>query len=97
MKPFSIHEDLTRYIIALHQKLDGQQELLARLVEVQMKSDKANQSYFPSKSRREDQLLQAIHKAVGVLEESKKSFRSKQLECLRKHLQQVLIDEEDHQ
>jgi len=41
---------------------------------------------------REAQLVAAIQKAIDVLEESKKSFKSKRLEGLRKDLIRVLID-----
>ena len=45
----------------------------------------------PSKSR-EQTLKQAIKDAIDTLEESRKAFKSKQLEALRKRLTQVLID-----
>jgi hypothetical protein len=41
---------------------------------------------------REDRLKHAIREAIEVLEESRKSFKSKRLEALRKQLTQVLID-----
>lgn len=46
---------------------------------------------WPHKSR-ERQLKEAIKNAIDVLEESRKAFKSKQLEYLRKELMQVLID-----
>jgi hypothetical protein len=45
----------------------------------------------PSKSREHD-LKNAIKDAIETLEESRKAFKSKQLEALRKRLTQVLID-----
>lgn len=45
----------------------------------------------PSKSR-ELLLKNAIKEAIDILEESRKAFKSKQLEALRKRLTQVLID-----
>ena len=45
----------------------------------------------PSKSR-EHALKTALIDAINTLEESRKSFKSKQLELLRKRLTQVLID-----
>jgi hypothetical protein len=45
----------------------------------------------PSKSR-ELALKEAIKEAIDVLEQSRKAFKSKQLERLRKRLTQVLID-----
>lgn len=41
---------------------------------------------------RGEKLRQAIQEAIEVLEQSRKSFKSKQLELLRKKLTQVLID-----
>ena len=41
---------------------------------------------------REDKLKEAIKAAIEELEESRKAFKSKRLERLRKHLTQVLID-----
>ncbi len=41
---------------------------------------------------REAQLKQAIMEAIDVLEESRKAFKSKRLEALRKRLTVVLID-----
>jgi hypothetical protein len=41
---------------------------------------------------REDVLKSAIAEAITILEESRKAFKSKQIEALRKRLTQVLID-----
>ena len=41
---------------------------------------------------REQLLKDAIKEAIDVLEESRKAFKSKKLEALRKKLTQVLID-----
>ena len=45
----------------------------------------------PSRSR-EFKLKAAIKEAIEVLDESRKAFKSKRLEVLRKRLTQVLID-----
>ena len=45
----------------------------------------------PSRSR-EQTLKEAIKDAIDTIEESRKAFKSKQLEALRKRLTQVLID-----
>lgn len=44
------------------------------------------------KRSRETALKDALTEAIHVLEESRKAFKSKRLEALRKHLTQVLID-----
>jgi hypothetical protein len=45
------------------------------------------------KRSRERRLEQAIKETIDILEEPKKSFKSKTLEALRKKLTQVLIDQ----
>ncbi|GAB6057539.1 hypothetical protein [Desulfonatronum parangueonense] len=87
-----VHEELNKSITELHQKLDGQNELLSRLMELQAKIDNGSQNSFPGNPRREQRLMQALHEAVAVLEESRRSFRSRQLENLRKRLTQVLLE-----
>jgi len=42
--------------------------------------------------RREARLKEALREAIEVLEESRKSFKSKRLEALRKRLTAVLIE-----
>jgi hypothetical protein len=44
------------------------------------------------KQSRELKLKEAIKEAIDVLEESRKAFKSKRLEALRKRLTQILID-----
>lgn len=44
------------------------------------------------KRSRELKLKEAIKEAIDILEESRKAFKSKKLEALRKKLTQVLID-----
>jgi hypothetical protein len=41
---------------------------------------------------RELKLKEAVKETINILEESRKAFKSKQLEALRKKLTQVLID-----
>ena len=49
------------------------------------------------KRSREIRLEDAIKEAVEVLEESRKAFKSRRLEILRKRLTQVLIDVDSRQ
>lgn len=44
------------------------------------------------KRTQEPMMKEAIKEAIDVLEESRKAFKSKRLEALRKKLTQVLID-----
>ena len=48
---------------------------------------------LPARSR-EVRFREVIQEAIGVLEESRKAFKSKRLEALRKRLTQVLIEAE---
>lgn len=53
-------------------------------------------NYFVSSSlhSRELRLKKAIQDAIEVLDESRKAFKSKQLEALRRQLTQVLVEAE---
>jgi hypothetical protein len=48
----------------------------------------------PFPSRNENKLKEAIKETIEVLEQTRKAFKSKRLELLRKRLTQVLIDDE---
>jgi CBS-domain-containing membrane protein len=89
-----LHE-LNNGIRQLHQKVDGQTELLERLTE--LRAILENEEFFrtvQATRRRERELTRAILAAITVLEESRKSFRSKQLEQLRRHLVQALAGDQ---
>jgi hypothetical protein len=77
----------------LHQGIDMHRCLVASILEQKM--DNFNLQSFlkicPSHSR-QLKLKEAIKEAIDVLEESRKAFKSKKLEALRKRLTQVLID-----
>lgn len=53
---------------------------------------KSDQAHWLAPSVREKKLRAAIMEAINELEESRKSFKSKRLERLRKRLTQVLIE-----
>lgn len=75
----------------LHEKMDGQVKLLERLTDPRLFYEQENFAQTIQASRqREIRLTQAILSAVTVLEETRKNFRSKQLEQLRRHLVEVL-------
>ncbi len=48
--------------------------------------------FLPSYSANEGRLKEAIQEAIEVLEKSRKAFKYKRLEVLRKRLTQVLIE-----
>ena len=65
------------------------------IVSIMEKTDEANSPAFPEqcpRGARELILKAAIKAAIDELEESRKAFKSKRLEVLRKKLTQVLID-----
>mgnify|MGYP006310212581 CR=1 FL=1 len=77
----------------LQQRVDRHCCLAASLLtaEVDQRNLKPLFDLCPSKDR-EKALKFAVKDAIDTLEESRKAFKSKQLELLRKRLIQVLID-----
>lgn len=77
----------------LQRRIDRHFDLMARYLENRT-HDEAPEMMFslcPSRSR-ENVLKNAILEAIDTLEETRKAFKSKTLEGLRKKLTQVLID-----
>lgn len=68
--------------------------LLEALATRQPLKGKCDSFVVPCPDQRNAQLVAAIRRAIDVLEESRKSFKSKRLEGLRKYLTSVLIDYE---
>ncbi len=79
----------------LHQGIDMHRCLVASILEQRVDCRNLQTlSIFCSSRSREEQLKEAIKDAVEVLEESRKAFKSKRLEVLRKKLTFVLINGE---
>jgi hypothetical protein len=76
----------------LHQKIDMQHYLMTTLLEKKVGDETIKQLVLPTNSSNENRLKQAIMETIDVLEESRKAFKSKRLEMLRKKLTQVLIE-----
>jgi hypothetical protein len=76
----------------LHQKIDMQRYFMTALLEKKIGDETLKQLAFPNNSPNENILRQAIMETIDVLEESRKAFKSKRLEVLRKKLTQVLIE-----
>jgi len=74
----------------LHEKIDMHRYLMTTIVE-QRVSDAEISRLFPSFSY-ESRLKDALEETIDILEESRKAFKSKNLEVLRKKLTQVLIE-----
>lgn len=84
---------LTANLKELQQSMDMHCRLVALILGEKM--DESNHRSLAELSlphSREIHLKEAIKEAIDVLEESKKTFKSKRLELLRKRLTQVLID-----
>ncbi|MBW2642226.1 MAG: hypothetical protein JRC89_02385 [Deltaproteobacteria bacterium] len=76
----------------LHQKIDMHRCLMTTLLEKKVANETIKQLALPTYFPNENRLKQAIMETIDVLEESRKAFKSKRLEVLRKKLTQVLIE-----
>lgn len=84
---------LNKSVKDLQQGIDMHTCLIASILgnEVGQQNFQPLMAEYPSRSR-EIQLKEVIAEAIDILDESRKSFKSKRLEVLRKKLTQVLID-----
>lgn len=84
---------LQKSVKELQQGIDLHTCLVAAVLEndVDQRHLKPFMDFCPSRGR-EACMKAALKEAIEVLEESRKAFKSKQLEALRKRLTQVLID-----
>ena len=92
MDAASIIAQLNRSIAELHRKVDDQTRILAELRALRENIEIDGQSSSLAGATREDHLEAVIRDAITTLEQSKRAFRSKQLELLRRRLMQALID-----
>ena len=75
----------------LHQKIDMHRYLMATILEKKVNEKRLN--HLPlTNPHRELQLKEAIKDTIEVLEDTRKAFKSKRLEVLRKKLTEVLIE-----
>ncbi len=78
----------------LHQRIDMHRYLVNTILEQMVSEDSLKSHilspFYPDQSR----LKEAVKEAIEVLEESRKSFKSKRLEALRKKLALVLMESE---
>ena len=95
----SLVAELLNRIQILNDKVDGQQELLDGLIRLQQEMRQSGNSSFPKtdNGQNEKRLAMAVQEAIAGLEQSRKSFKSKQLEQIRHKLIKALADvSEDH-
>lgn len=75
----------------LHQKIDMYHYLMATILDKKV-SEKRLDHIFLSDGKKELRLSNAVKEAIEVLEETRKAFKSKRLEALRKKLTHALIE-----
>jgi hypothetical protein len=77
----------------LHQKIDRQRFIMSAILEEGVR-ERTLKRFVPQSSSHERMLKEALKETIDVLEQTRKAFKSKRLEVLRKKLTQVLIDTE---
>jgi hypothetical protein len=77
----------------LHQKIDMHRYLMATILDKKVSEKRLHHVVLPN-SHRELRLQEAIKEAIEVMERTRKAFKSKRLEALRKRLMQELIESE---
>ncbi|MFP3869925.1 MAG: hypothetical protein ACLFVT_03470 [Syntrophobacteria bacterium] len=75
----------------LHQRIDMHRHLVASILE-QRVTEGSLERLLSSCSPPDSRLKEAVKEAIEVLEESRKAFKSKRLEALRKRLTQALVE-----
>ena len=76
----------------LHQKIDMHRHLMTIILDKRVGDENIKQLSFPAHSSNERMLKEAVRETIEVLEESRKAFKSKRLEALRKKLTGILIE-----
>jgi hypothetical protein len=76
----------------LHKRMETQCAMMESLINSGYKKDGASSALPYQSGEREKRLADALKDTIDVLEETKKSFKSKRLEMLRKRLTDVLIE-----
>ena len=76
----------------LHQRIDMHRYLMATILEQRVGDGTLKRLSLSSYSPVETRLKEALSETIEVLEQTKKAFKSKKLEALRKRLALVLIE-----
>ncbi|MBN1850558.1 MAG: hypothetical protein JW932_18460 [Deltaproteobacteria bacterium] len=76
----------------LHEQIDMHRHLVNSILNQRVSEGTLKDITLPFHSKADENLKQAIQEAIEVLEESRKAFKSKRLETLRKKLTDVLIE-----
>jgi len=75
----------------LHQKIDMHRYLIATILDKKISEKRLDHILLPD-PKKELRLSNAVKEAIEVLEETRKAFKSKRLEALRKKLTHALIE-----
>jgi len=78
----------------LHQRIDMHRYLMSTILEQRVGDGTMKRLSLSSYSPVDTKLKVAIGETIEVLEQTRRSFKSKRLEALRKRLTQVLIESE---
>ncbi len=76
----------------LHMKIDMHCRLMTAMLEQKLGDVNIEELFLPSCYHKESRLKEAVKETIDILEESRKAFKSKRLEALRKKLTHVLIE-----
>ena len=76
----------------LHQRIDMHHYLMNTVLEQRVGDESIKRLSLSSHSYDQSRLKEAIKETIEVLEQTRKAFKSKRLEALRKKLTQVLIE-----
>jgi hypothetical protein len=76
----------------MHHRIDMQRHLLTTILDQRVNEEKLGRLLQTSSPTNESRLRDAIKDTIEVLEETRKAFKSKRLQALRKKLTQVLIE-----
>ncbi|MBN1904045.1 MAG: hypothetical protein JW927_03015 [Deltaproteobacteria bacterium] len=76
----------------LYKRIDMQYALMEELINNRVIKRNFTAGKSVQENEREKKLLGALKETIEILEQTKKSFKSKRLELLRKMLTEVLID-----
>lgn len=76
----------------LHLKIDIHRHLMTAILEQKLRDGNIKELFLPPCYHKEVSLKEAVKETIDVLEQTRKAFKSKRLEALRKKLTQVLIE-----
>ena len=76
----------------LHNRIDMQRHILTTIIEKKIKGSEICPDCIFSDCSYKKRLGEVLTETIEVLEDTKKAFKSKRLEALRKRLTQVLVE-----